>query len=83
MSLFEVEIDPRLKIVNVEGMKNIPVKRWEVDTVEKKRKKKKTDEQKTEKKSKKKEKKKILRVPSIFFLISFSHLFFCFFFSFF
>jgi hypothetical protein len=38
MSLFEVEIDKRIKVINVEGQKDIPVKRWEV--VDKKKKKK-------------------------------------------
>jgi hypothetical protein len=32
MSLFEVLIDSRLKVVNVEGLKQFPVKRWEVVT---------------------------------------------------
>eukprot|EP01116_Phalansterium_solitarium_P021659 TRINITY_DN681_c0_g1_i2.p1 TRINITY_DN681_c0_g1~~TRINITY_DN681_c0_g1_i2.p1 ORF type:complete len:708 (+),score=229.45 TRINITY_DN681_c0_g1_i2:114-2126(+) len=31
MSLFEIEIDNRLKVIQVEGLKHIPVKRWEVD----------------------------------------------------
>jgi len=30
MSLFEVALDKRVKVINVEGLKNIPVKRWEV-----------------------------------------------------
>lgn len=30
MSFFEVAIDPRVKVISVEGLKNLPVKRWEV-----------------------------------------------------
>lgn len=30
MSYFEVEIEERMKVIHVEGMKQIPVKRWEV-----------------------------------------------------
>jgi len=40
MSLFEVELEKNCKITNVEGLKNIPIKRWDVkkneDTVKKK-----------------------------------------------
>ena len=31
MSLFEVEIDKRLKVISVEGSKKIPVKKWVVE----------------------------------------------------
>jgi hypothetical protein len=30
ISLFEVGIDPRVKVITVEGLPQIPVKRWEV-----------------------------------------------------
>jgi hypothetical protein len=41
MSLFEIEIDPRIRNITVEGQKNIPVKRFEVVNKDKKKKKKK------------------------------------------
>lgn len=46
MSLFEVEIDKRIKVINVEGQKDIPVKRWEL--VNKKKSKKHKNEGKEE-----------------------------------
>jgi len=33
LSLFEVDVDDRLKILNVEGPRQIPVKRWDVQTI--------------------------------------------------
>ena len=37
MSLFEVELEKNVKVVNVEGLKHIPVKRWDVVTDKKER----------------------------------------------
>jgi len=68
MSLFEIEIDPRIKVTNVEPRGKIPVRRWEVVQEEKRKKKKKKKDEKEEKKeeeedeSKEKPKKPILKV---------------------
>jgi hypothetical protein len=40
ISYFEVEIDDRIKVLHVDGLKHIPVKRWEVVKAKKKKKKK-------------------------------------------